>query len=84
MYGCNTRNPNYKGIQDTYLVQDGYEDYVLGDIIERDGQLIYEDKVVLTRKPRYIYVRNKMSRDCKYDRWNIDPKCAGCERERKE
>lgn len=72
MYGCNTNQPGYKGLQDTHLVQDGY--------IER----VSENGFAVSKEPRYVYMRNRMSRDCKYDRWKIDSKCAGCERERKE
>lgn len=39
---------------------------------------------VTARKPRYRIVPNRNSRECKYDRWQIDHKCAGCESEREE
>lgn len=69
MYGCNTNQLDYKGIQDTHLVQDGY--------IER----VSEDGLAVSKEPRYVYMRNRMSRDCKYDRVNVDQKCKGCKRE---
>ena len=79
MYECNTKRPGYKGVQDTILIQDGYEDFCLCSGFEQDGdQITPKDEVVMSRRPRYVYMRNRMSRDCKYDRVNIDPKCAGC------
>lgn len=68
LHGCNTLQPDYVEPQDTFLVQDGYID------IENELGLIVD------RKPRYIYIRNRMSRDCKYDRIAIDAQCKGCER----
>lgn len=69
MYGCNTNQQGYKGIQDTHLVQDGY--------IMR----VNEIDIAVSKEPRYVYMRNRMSRDCKYDRVNVDQKCKGCKRE---
>lgn len=77
MYGCNTRNKDYKGVQDTFLVQDGYEDFCICSEFEQDG-ITPKDEFVMSRRPRFVYMRNRNSRDCKYDRVNIDPKCAGC------
>lgn len=71
MYECNTNQPGYKGIQDTHLVQDGY--------IAR-----FRNGFAVSKEPRYVYMRNRMSRDCKYDRWEIDAKCNGCKREKSE
>lgn len=66
-YGCNTRQPDYVGRQDTFLVQDGYI-----EIKNKSG-------LVVGKQPRYVYMRNRMSKECRYDRIEIDPKCKGCE-----
>lgn len=68
LHGCNTLQPDYVEPQDTFLVQDGYID------------LKNEDGLIVGREPRWVYMRNRMSRDCKYDRIAIDPQCKGCER----
>ena len=66
MYECNTQRPGYKGVQDTFLVQDGYVEHT------------NEAGITVSKEPRFVYMRNRNSRDCKYDRVNIDPKCASC------
>lgn len=60
MYGCNTRNHDYKGVQDGFVVQDGYKE------------------TGAEKRPKFRWMPNRNSRDCKYDRVNIDPKCEGC------
>lgn len=70
MYGCNTRNPDYVGRKDLHYVQDGYI------------ELVNETGLTVSIEPNYVWIRDHNSKDCKYDRWQTDPKCAGCERER--
>lgn len=62
MNGCNTTHPKFIPRTESYWAQDGF----------------YPEANGRPMMPHYIRVADRMSKNCKYDRYNIDPGCANC------
>lgn len=64
-YGCNSSREGYVGRQDSFYAMDGYEKTMVGVF-----------SYMFT--PRFVGVENRMSKDCRYDRIEVDVYCDGC------